>query len=117
VFKCDFHYAKIKYFRSQNGILSKVGSMTSIDFSFPLKTAFSTPVLLYGFEMVCLTKSQINSLNYPFNCIYTKLFTTFDQSIIAQRQYFKGPLPIKTFAAFWVFKLSQGTGESLGLSS
>ena len=95
VFKCNLHQAKIKYFRSLNGILGKIGTSTALNVSLSLVSSFSTPVLLYGFDSGCLSKSQIDKLNYPFNSIYCKLFSTFDKNVITQCQYFTGQLPLK----------------------
>jgi len=43
----------------------------------------------------CLSNAQIERLNYPFSSIYTKLFATFDKSVIMQCQFFTGQLPLK----------------------
>jgi len=87
VFKCDPHHAKIKYFRSLKGILSKIGTSTDIGVSLSLVSSFATPVLLYGFDTGCLSNTQVDSLNYPFISIYSKLFYTFDKSGITQYIY------------------------------
>jgi len=79
LYKCDPHHAKIKYFRSLNGILSKIGTSTVIGVSLSLVSPFATPGLLYGFDTGCLSKTQIDRLNYPFSSIYSKLFNTFDK--------------------------------------
>ena len=52
-------------------------------------------MLLYGLDTGCLNKVQIDRLSFPFCFIYTKLFATFDKSVIAQCQYYTGQLPLK----------------------
>ena len=37
----------------------------------------------------------MNRLNYPFRSIFVKLFSTFDNGIIEQCQYYTGCLPLK----------------------
>jgi len=86
--------SKLKYFRSLNGLLSKIGTSTDISVSLSLVSSFSVPVLFYGFDTGCLSKVQVDRLCFPFNSIYTKLFVTFDKSIVAQCQYYTGQLPL-----------------------
>jgi hypothetical protein len=94
-FKVNLHETKMKYFRSLNGILGKVGSSCPLNVVLSLVNSFSTPVLLYGLEIACLNKSDIKSLNYPFRSIFHKLFSTFDNEIIEQCQYYTGYLPLQ----------------------
>src|SRR5271165_454006 len=49
-FSCNMHEAKMKYFRSLNGILGKVGTDCALNVILSLVDAFATPVLLYGLE-------------------------------------------------------------------
>jgi len=95
IFKCNTHNAKMKYFRSLNGVLGKIGTSSSIDVTLSLISSFCTPVLLYGLDTGCLSKAQINRLNYPFSSVFTKLFSTFNKNIIIQCQYYTGYLPLK----------------------
>ena len=52
-------------------------------------------MLLFEFDTRCLSKVQIDRLNFPFSSIYTKLFAVFDKSIISQCQYYTGQIPLK----------------------
>ena len=92
-FRCNTHCPKVKYFRSLNCILGKVGTMTAINVILSLISTNCNPILLYGLEATRLGKSQLNSLNYPFNSGFMKLFNTFDPKVIAQTQFYCGCLP------------------------
>jgi exonuclease III len=94
-FKCNMHHAKVKYFRSLNAILGKIGSFSSVDVMLSLVSSFANPVLLYCLETGCLNSSELSKLNYPFRSIYVKLFSTFDTNIIEQCQYYTWQLPVK----------------------
>ena len=94
-FKCNLHSAKIKFFRSLNGILGKVGSSPPLAITLSLVASNCNPILLYGLEALRLLKSQVNCLNYPFNSAFMKLFQTFDKNVIHLTQYYCGYLPFK----------------------
>jgi len=81
-FKCNMHEPKMKYFRSLTGILGKVGTSCSLNVVLSLVNSFATPVLLYALEIVCLTTTEMNRLNYPFRSIFVKMFSTFNNDII-----------------------------------
>ena len=93
-FSCNMHTAKMKYFRSLNGILGKVGTNSPIDVILSLVDSFANPILLYCLETGCLSDRQITKLNYAFRSIYFKLFSTFNISIVEQCQYYTGYLPL-----------------------
>jgi len=90
-----YNCAKMKYFRSLNGILGKVGTSTAIDVTLSLVSSFFIPILLFGLETGCLSKAQINKLNFPYSSVFTKLFSTFDKAIIMKCQYYTGYLPLR----------------------
>ena len=46
-------------------------------------------------ETVKLHKSQLSNLSYVYNAIFSKLFSTFDQKVIEQCQYYTGFLPLQ----------------------
>src|SRR5271157_2380983 len=76
------HKDKQKFFRSINGILGKIGCKPNISVSLSLIAAHCNPLLLYGTESIHLNKAQMNSISYPFNSAYMKLFKSFDINII-----------------------------------
>src|SRR5579863_3750080 len=61
-FKCNLHNAKLKFFRSINGILGKMGSKPNVNVTLSLIAAHCNPLLFYGTESIRLNKTQMNSL-------------------------------------------------------
>lgn len=94
LFKCNLHNAKVKFFRSLNGILGKLGSSPQINLTLSLISTFCNPILLYGLESLRLSKTDVNLLTFPYNSVYMKLFATFDKSIINLCQFYCGELPL-----------------------
>ena len=92
-FTCNMHHAKLKFFRSINGILGKVGTTAPLGLTLSLISSNCNPILFYGLEAIRLSKSQTQGLTYPFNCGFVKLFGTFDKNVISQCQYYSGCLP------------------------
>ena len=90
VFRCDFHNSKLKFFRSINGILGKLGSMPQINLTLKLTSTFCNPILFYGLEALHLNKTDISVLTYPYNSVFTKLFASFDKSIVTLCQFYSG---------------------------
>src|SRR5271163_953655 len=89
-FRCDLHKAKIKYFKSLNGILGKMGSDPPISLTLTMINTFCLPSLMYGLEAIYLTKKQIDSISYPYNAAFVKLFKTFNINTIYQCQFYCG---------------------------
>src|SRR5271163_4574843 len=81
-FKVNLHNAKVKFFRSLNGILCKLGTSPPPHIVLYLVSSHCNSVLFYGLESLHLSKTNYNSISYPYNCTYTKLFSTFDKNII-----------------------------------
>jgi len=112
-FKCCFHLKKIKFFRSVNGILSKLGSAPSINIALTLLNTNCYPILLYGLEALKLTKTDVSALSLPFNSIYMKLFQSFNKNVIRQCQFYCGELPLeyllnlRTFIFYDKLRLSE----------
>ena len=59
-----------------------------------LSASFCNPVLLYCLEAMHLNKTDINSLTYPFNSVYMKIFSTFNDAVITQCQFYCAQLPL-----------------------
>ena len=93
LYRCDLH--NVKYFRGLNGLLGKMGSSPNIQLTLWLISSFCTPVLFYGLDAMRLTKAQLNSLTFPYNSAFMKLFSTYDLKIITQCQFYSGYLPLK----------------------
>jgi hypothetical protein len=81
-----------------NGILGKVGTSAPVGLTLSLISSNCNPVLLYGVEAILLNKSETQSLTYPFNSGFMKLFSTFDAKVVAQCQYYCGWLPFSYVA-------------------
>jgi len=71
------------FYRAANSIFSKVGRTASEEVVLHLVTYKCMPILLYGFEMLNLNKSQLNSLDFVANRFLMKLFNTNNMQIIA----------------------------------
>jgi hypothetical protein len=92
-FKCNLHFAKISFFRSLNSLLSRLGPLPSPGIVLYLVSSYCNSTLFYGLESLRLSKANYNSISYPYNATYTKLFSTFDKNIITLCQYYSGELP------------------------
>ena len=47
-----------------------------------------------GLEALHLSKANYSSLSYPYNAVFTKLFSTFDKNVITLCQFYCGALPL-----------------------
>ena len=92
--KCDFHLRKAKFFGSLNSLLGKIGTSSPLSVALSLVSSKCFPILTYGLESVKLFKAQLSNLCYVYNAIFSKLFSTFDQKVIEQRQFYTGILPL-----------------------
>jgi hypothetical protein len=93
-FKCNHHNSKLKFFRSINSILGKIGSAPNISVTLSLIDSHCNPILMYGMESIRLNNSEINRLSYPYNSAYMKLFNSFNNKIITLCQFYCGHLPL-----------------------
>jgi hypothetical protein len=93
-FKCNFDKAKTKFYRASNGILAKIGNKDNSLVSLKLIASMALPVLTYSIEAVQLNKSELLSLNHPWERAFQKIFHTFDNQVVTQCQMFTGYLPV-----------------------
>jgi len=84
--------ARQKYFRALNGIFAKIGSRSSPRVILSLVNSFCLPVLLYGVESLVINAKTRNLLENAFKITFAKIFLSFDQSLIANCQFFCGVL-------------------------
>jgi len=89
-FKCSFDAAKIKYYRSANTILAKLGNSNNKPVTLKLISTMALPCLTYALEALSLNKTELISLNSPWNRSFEKIFHTFDKNVIKQCQLFTG---------------------------
>ena len=92
-FVVNFDNAKAKYYRSSNAILGKLGQQRNTAVALQLISSIAVPVLTYGVEELSLNKSQRLSLDHPWNRTFMKIYSTFDNRIVQQCQYYGGFLP------------------------
>jgi hypothetical protein len=92
-FKCNLHNVKMKFFRSLNSVLGKLGSSPHVGLTLYLVAANCVPILFYGLESMHLSKANYNSVTYPYDMAYIKLVLTFDKEIIQLCQFYLGELP------------------------
>ena len=84
--------SKKKFYRCSNSILSKTGNKPDVVLS--LCQCYCIPVLLYGVEAMCLTKTEKQRLASPFTKLFIKLFYVTDSYNIALCQYYMSYLPL-----------------------
>jgi exonuclease III len=89
-FKCSLEYPKRSFYRSANAIFGKIGHIASEEVVLELIVKKCVPVLLYGLEACVLNITQKRSLNFTFNRLLMKLFTTFDINIISDVIFYFG---------------------------
>lgn len=102
ILKFNVQHNKKKFYHCSNSILSKTGNHADLVLS--LCNSFCVPVLLYGSEVMGLTKTETIRLASPFNRLFFKLFKTFDADIIAQCQQFMSCLPLDYIVDLRVLK-------------
>ena len=64
-FKCCFEQAKIKFYKSANAILGKLGKHDNISVSVHFVASIALPMLTYSLEAFALNKFELNSLDHP----------------------------------------------------
>ena len=71
-----------------------MGSSPIIQLTLSLINTFCIPpILCYELEAMRLTKTQLNSLSFPYNSGFMKLFTSYNIDIITLCQYYSGYVP------------------------
>ena len=93
--KLNVHKNKVKFFQSFNSIYSKLGSSNCKDTIVHLMRTNCLSVLMYGLESVELTKSNVNSLEYPLTRSFIKMFHVNEKNTISWCQYYMNQLPVK----------------------
>lgn len=75
-FRCSFSHAKQSFYRSTNAILSKIGRFASEEVILQLVKSKCIPILLYGSDALCLTKTELRSLDFPVVRLLMRVFRT-----------------------------------------
>ena len=94
-FKVNFQNRKQKFFRALNAIFSKLGTSTSPAVIISLVESYCVPILLYASECIEFSNSVLRSLENAYSQMYSKLFHSFDKTIIKQCQFYSGQMPIE----------------------
>ena len=84
---------KVKFFGNANKIFGKLGT-SNVPVLMKLVESHCISSLLYNLEVVDLTKSQINSLNFALHRMYMKIFKTSSMEIVQLSLFNFGQLPI-----------------------
>jgi hypothetical protein len=93
-FACNFDKTKIKFYRASNAILAKLGKQENPTTTIHLLQAIAFPILSYALESLLLSKTKILRLEHPWSRAFMKVFSTFDNSVVKQCQFFTGTLPL-----------------------
>ena len=67
-------------------MLGKIGTCNNAGLVLSLMASKCSPILAYNLEALSLPKSTLSHLCYVYSAIYSKLFKTFDKTIIAMSQ-------------------------------
>ena len=59
-----------------------------------LISSIAVPVLTYGIEAFCLNNSHRQSMDHPWNRSIMKVYSTFNNNIVRECQYYGGFLPV-----------------------
>lgn len=89
-FKCNFESAKIKFYRSANAIVAKMGCNNNKPVTIKLISTIALPCLTFALEALALNKTELVSLNNPWSRSFEKVFKTFDKTVVKQCQLFTG---------------------------
>ena len=94
VFKCDLDHVKRSFYRAANAIFGRIGRIASEEVIIQLIKSKCIPVLVYGFEVCPLKKSDLKSLDFPVNRFFINLFNTSNIQMVNDCQvYFGFDLP------------------------
>ena len=80
--------------RALNGVFGKIGVRSSTAVSLSLINAFCTPILLYGVEGFNFTRASYDYIESTFSNVFSKLFNTYDKSVIRECQLHCHVLPM-----------------------
>ena len=91
--KFNMQPVKQKFYRSVNGIFSKIVATKDPTVIISLMNSFCVPILLYGLEAFNVTTSCRNSVDFLYNSIFVKIFKIKERNCILRCQYYTNNLP------------------------
>ena len=89
-FRCSFDSMKSRFNRSFNAIYGKIGRTASHDVILKLVESKCLPTLLYGVDVVPVSKTDLKSVEFTFNRALMKIFRTSSMSVIQECMSFFG---------------------------
>lgn len=92
--RCNLQVVRQSYFRALNGIFGKIGTHSTELVTLSLINSFCIPILTYGIEAFNVSVSMYNVLESAFSAAFSKIFGTFDKSIIKQCQFYSHISPL-----------------------
>ena len=87
-FRCNLQPVRQKFYRSVNGIFGKIYSTNNPTVILSLINSCCMPVLLYGLEALQLNSSSIDSINFMYSSVFSKVFKTKDKNTIKLCKYY-----------------------------
>ena len=93
IFKCNLQTSRQKCFQAANGIFGKIGLRAAHNVILSLVDSFCIPVLLYGVEAMCLTKSDRSTLDFTYSTTFFKMFYVKEAATIKLCQFYFRCLP------------------------
>ena len=95
VFRCNLDNCRSNFYRSFNGIFSKIGTSSSPNVILSLMSSYCLPVLLYGLEALSVISREFQRLELAYNRAFMKIFSSYNLHVIKQCQYYSGYLPLR----------------------
>ena len=89
-FKCSLEYDIKSFYRAANAVFSETGRVASEEVTLQLIKSKSLPVLLYGLEACFLTKSDLQSIDFVINMLFT---AKSNETVKYCQEYFDFSLP------------------------
>ena len=75
-------------YRSVNGIFGKIHSTNNPTVMLSLINGYCMPVLLYGLKALQFNSSSIDSINFMYSSVFSKVFKTQDKNTIKLCKYY-----------------------------
>ena len=61
--------------------------------------SIALPILTYSIEAISLSNAQLGKVGHPWERTFMKLFSTFDDKVIKQCQFYTNVLPMYQYYA------------------
>ena len=64
-----------------------------------LMASIALPILTYSLEAISLSNAELGKVGHPWERTFMKLFSTFDNTVIKQCQFYTNVLPMYQYYA------------------